>query len=191
MRSNSCFSPSVIGLLWHVTDLDLDRLTSKCFSFWLTQWAKPLPSSSEQNQTCFLEKNQWGTLIGAKRHAKSSCLLSLVTGGACIHFGLPFWLIPPVTNTSYHFLMASLVKVSRQVGIHAALSHPWNSLLFYLVWYVSFKGIGGPLLETFDKSLVRMLLVPRPFCSLHAWITGIKRRKGRNTSREENEQNEY
>lgn len=75
-------SPAVLGLIWHVTDLDLDRLTSKCLSSWLDLWSTARRAD--------IDDNRWGALIKAKRNGRSACLLRLITGGACINFGLPF-----------------------------------------------------------------------------------------------------
>lgn len=82
-------SPSVFGLLWHVTDLDLDRFTLKWLSRWLDLWSAE-PLSSLYNVRPSSELNPWGALISAKRYAKPACLLQLVTGAACICVGLPF-----------------------------------------------------------------------------------------------------
>lgn len=76
---------TVLGLLWAVTDLDLDRMTFATLSLWM----KHRQNVSVKEAMASDGRRAPARLVQAKRLGRQACLLPNLTGGACVVLGLP------------------------------------------------------------------------------------------------------
>lgn len=82
-------SPSFLGLLWDVTDTDIDRFFDKFLCHWLTdnRWTiDDLPSKSSTDRPM--------SLTDAVALARSVCRYKHLVGSTPVVYGLPVWLRP-------------------------------------------------------------------------------------------------
>lgn len=83
-------SPCYLGLLWDVTDNDIDKYFDTLLNQWMSSigWSTPAmvggnPATS--SSSCGL------ALTNASVHARHSCQLKLLVGSAPVVYGLPIW----------------------------------------------------------------------------------------------------
>ena len=69
-------SPCVVGNLWDVTDIDIDRLTDDLLRSWL--------NTPDQNQTT-------NNICVHLNKARSTCKMSHLNGSAPVIYGLPVY----------------------------------------------------------------------------------------------------
>jgi hypothetical protein len=78
-------SPCYVGLLWDVTDCDIDRFLDALLDRWLParrQWASSASSDKHHQQQ---------PLTDCSARARNVCQLKLLVGSAPVVYGLPIW----------------------------------------------------------------------------------------------------
>lgn len=79
---NGC--PTYLGLLWDVTDGDIDRFADRLLSLWLPDWEQTEAKESKDDQPI-----KYKELCKSLIYARFACRFKLLTGAAPVIYGLP------------------------------------------------------------------------------------------------------